>query len=423
MQPEWLAPFLDSLDAALRGEAIRQVFAAPPQHGKTEAVKHALVGALMVPNAKSAYISYSGPRAEHIGRQVRALAQIAGLRIEGTKGMLRCPDTGAEILFAGAQGGITGYAVTLLFVVDDALKNAAEAASPTIKGRILDGFRQDAFTRGHRTTSYIVMMTRWAEDDLSGSLIEAGWPYINIRAIENGQALAPSLYTLEELQEKRRVLLEYAFYAMFMGSPRPPEGMIFRGTHTYTEQPYGKPAIGVDLAYTAKKQADWSVCVELVRGTEQVRGLPAYYVTHVQRAQCEAPEFATALRAAHARWGGAAPMLWRGSGTEKGSAQFFRQSGIPLTVKRPPGDKLTSSLDVAAAWNDGRIFVPDVAHYPEADEWLAPFLHCIHSFTGKDGQQDDDVDALGSAHSLLHVGVGSYADLRRRIGGLSLRMG
>ena len=421
LPPEWLAEFVDVLDAALRGEAIRRVFAAPPQHGKTECVKHALVGALHVHGSKSAYVSYSGPRAEHVGRQVKVLARLAGLTIDGTKGLLRCVETGAEILFAGALGGITGHTVNLLFVVDDALKNAAEAASPTIKGRILDGFRQDAFTRGHRTTSYIVMMTRWAEDDLSGSMIEAGWPYTNIRAISNGEALAPSLHTLAALQEKRRILGAYGFGAMYLGEPRPPEGTIFRGAKCYTERPFGRPAIGCDLAYTAKTSADWSVAVELLKTTLTDNGLPVYAVMRVRRSQCEAPDFVDELRAASEAWGGAR-IRWRASGTESGSAQFFQRAGLPISVTRPPGDKLTSAMAAAAAWNDGRILVPDVAHFPECEQWLTPFLKCIHGFTGSNREQDDDVDALGAAMSLLDTGPARLGELREKIGGLPLRM-
>jgi phage terminase large subunit-like protein len=252
-------------------------------------------------------------------------------------------------------------------------------------------------------------------------MIEAGWPYTNIRAISNGAALAPSLHSIEALQEKRRILGAYGFGAMYLGEPRPPEGTIFRGVKCYTERPFGKPAVGCDLAYTAKTSADWSVAVELLRTTWTDNGLPVYAVMRVRRAQCEAPDFLAELRAASDAWAGA-PIRWRASGPESGAAQFFRRAGLNMSVVRPPGDKLTSAMAAAAAWNDGRILVPDVAHFPECEPWLTPFLKCVHGFTGSNREQDDDVDALGSALSLLDAPAGRYSALKDRLGGMHLRL-
>jgi len=94
-------------------------------------------------------------------------------------------------------------------------------------------------------------------------------------------------------------------------------------------------------------------------------------------------------------------MLWRASGTEKGAAQFIKDRGIPLRVVQPPGDKLVSATDVAAAWNSGRVLVPDPEHFPDCERWLYPFLDTLANFTGSGKEHDDDVDALGNAHEAL----------------------
>jgi len=94
-------------------------------------------------------------------------------------------------------------------------------------------------------------------------------------------------------------------------------------------------------------------------------------------------------------------MLWRASGTEKGAASFIQRLGIPLVVRNPPGDKLVSATEVAIAWNDGRILVPDQDVFPDAAVWLGDFLAVVSGFTGNGKERDDDVDGLGNAYELL----------------------
>jgi phage terminase large subunit-like protein len=100
-------------------------------------------------------------------------------------------------------------------------------------------------------------------------------------------------------------------------------------------------------------------------------------------------------------------MLWRSSGTEKGAAQFLQKT-LPLVVQNPPGDKLVSATEVAAAWNEGRVFVPDpeafadVPGFEDLDEWLYPFLDIVGNFTGMGKEVDDDVDGLGNAFEALN---------------------
>jgi predicted phage terminase large subunit-like protein len=94
-------------------------------------------------------------------------------------------------------------------------------------------------------------------------------------------------------------------------------------------------------------------------------------------------------------------MLWRASGTEKGSASFLRRANLPVDVKQPPGDKLVSSEPVAADWNAGLVLVPDPEVFPECEDWLHAFLDVLANFTGTGKEHDDDVDALGNAHEAL----------------------
>jgi phage terminase large subunit-like protein len=253
--------------------------------------------------------------------------------------------------------------------------------------------------------------TRWHPKDPSGVLIAEGWESVNLTAIaeENdvlgraiGEALAPAIRPIDFLLQQKRDLTDGPFAAMYQGRPRPRGGTVFHEPNFYTELPREGYAVGfgIDLAYTAKSSADWSICLELWRVGVFDDPQAKFYVVGVDRAQVEAPSFALTLKGRSVRRPGA-KFLWRASGTEKGSATFLRAQGIPIIWTPPPGDKFVSATAVGAAWNDGRVLVPDPEEFPEAKRWLPAFLQSIDDFTGVGDEQDDDVDALGNAHRLL----------------------
>lgn len=409
------------------GGDLRLAFAAPPQHGKSETTL-ALLAFLVLehPGKRWAYVTYNQKRANNIARKFRRILANAGEVAAGTLAVTYIAG-GGQILFTSIDGGITGEPVDGAVFIDDPYKNRKEADSQQRRAVIEETYREAIETRVHPGASIFLLATRWHPDDLTGVLVAgdaandvAPWECINLPAIaENdndpngrqpGEALFPEKWPIEALQRKRSKVLEFAWQALYQGRPRPRGGKIFHEPTFFKRYPEGyRGAYGIDLAFTAKTTADWSVCVELLR-EERPRGEePVFYVRMVNRAQVEAPEFTLTLRARHIKhpnW----RMLWRASGTEKGSASFIREKQIPLEVKNPPGDKLVAATPVAEAWNAGRIQVPDPDMYPagsrereELEAWLYPFLDIVRNFTGSGKEKDDDVDALGNAFEALRV--------------------
>ena len=398
------------------GAELRVVFAAPPQHGKTEITLHGLVWMIRKhPGKRHAYITYNQSRARRMAKKFRRLLANAGIVTAGTLENVELPNFG-QVLFTSIDGGITGEPVDGVALIDDPYKNRKEADSARRREIVLESYREAIETRVHPGASIMVLATRWHPDDLSGTLISEGWEEINLPAIANdnsdpngrelGQPLFPKMWPLEALEKKRAKVLDFTFDALYQGRPRPKGGKVFKEVFYYSKLPTKfRGAYGVDLAFTAKTQSDWSICLELwVDAVETKDGEPIFYIKHVDRAQVEAPSFTLTLKARHVArkaW----RMLWRASGPEVGSAQFIRKQQIPLLVQQPPGDKLVSATDVAAAWNDGRVLMPDPDEFPEEwDEWGHAFIAIIQNFTGTGKEKDDDVDALGNAHKALMSG-------------------
>src|SRR5690606_20035376 len=95
--------------------------------------------------------------------------------IEGYEG-------GMEAL--GIGGGATGKGAHVL-IIDDPIKNRAEAESKTYRDRVWDSFTDDLYTRLEPNGVIVVMMTRWQKDDLIGRIDKyiGGWDRLRLPAL------------------------------------------------------------------------------------------------------------------------------------------------------------------------------------------------------------------------------------------------
>ena len=402
-RPDHLEPIALAFERASRGEELRACVSTPPQHGKTQIIIHGLVKLLLAdPTKRHAYVTYSADRANRVAKQLWQLAKRAGLNPEGPKSAWSLPEGGGVIL-CGIGGGITGEPIDGVFIIDDPHKNRQEAESVAKRRDVWDFYTSTAETRCHPGASVFVVQTRWHPEDLAGQLAAKGWEVINLQAIDSeGVVLWPTQRPLSWLNDKRHLCTEYEWAALYQGQPRPRGASVFNEPHYYSQLPTRGVmwAHGTDLAYTAKTHADHSVVVTMLRHGEHC------YVVDVVRKQVDAPAFALALKAQMARHPGR--MVWHASGTEKGAAQFIRQSiGPRFEVVNATVDKFQRALPVAAAWNDGRVLLPESA------PWLDSFLSEVCAFTGVGDLHDDQVDALASAFYAMDRPVSGYRGMRR----------
>lgn len=430
---EYFRPYGERLELAI-GADFQIYFHAPPQHGKTEFTLRAfLYWARFFPGYKHAYVTYNEKQAQTVAKDFQRLAREAGFAVGGTLDIVVLDGT-TRVKFTSIQGTLTGYALSGACVMDDLVKDADEALSPTVREQFKRWWRSTARTRRHPGTSFIGMGTRWHPDDPGGYLIKhEGFQYIKLQCIarpansndidDEGRVISDPLHRLpgESLAKwkppeffAREQTDRHTWEAMYQGEPVAQGAAVFaepgtidevgtvRGATFYRELPKDgyRGAFGIDLAYTAKTSADWSICIEGIAIGEKL------YVVDVVRKQVEATSFALALKAktsARPGW----PMRWYAAGTEKGSAQFIRQAlrsgGVagpdPLKVFPPIGDKFTRALGVSARWNAGNVLLPDPQHIKAP--WLPDFLAIVLGFTGKNDDHDDDVDALAALHDQL----------------------
>lgn len=368
---------------------------APPRHGKTEGLLHAIAWTLWKrPDVCFSYTTYGDTLSRRKMRLLRALlTRIGVVLVTRNLNDLRTAE-GGGVIAGGIKGPLVGEGIQIA-IIDDPIKNQVEAQSQTDRTSKEDWFDTGLQTRLEPGGSVFCFMHRWHPEDLAGYLIKKhGFEYLCFPAINaKGEALWPERWPTTSFDNKKKVAHVWA--ALYQGQPRPRGDAVFEGCFTYRDLPrIYESAFGVDLAYSAKKKSDWSIAVRLLR-EDRGKLKPLFYVAKVLRRQERVPAFRRRCKALHdadpgARW------RWYTSTTEQGVADLFDgDDGFPLEGVIAQGDKLIRASPVAEAWNDGRVLVP------EAAPWLDDFLTCIHGFTGVNDSQDDDVDALAPAYDLL----------------------
>lgn len=405
--PRHLAPLIDCLEAIQRGETVRILCHTPPRGAKTETLLHAIPWWLKAhPDWRIAYTSYNATQARSKARRALELGKRAGVHALG--GVLEWMTTrGGGCIARGVGEGITGQGVDIA-IVDDPVKDRVAAESAAQRERTWDWFREALFTRGNpsvsgkRPRSIIVNMARWHPDDLIGRLIKQGWRYICLPAIDDaGASFWPEGWSLEQLEDIRNTLGPYSWTSLYQGQPRPRGGNVFGQPHVWTELPrVFRVARGLDLNYTAKSSADWSVLATALFAQGH------YYLVDVLRRQERAPDFQARVRrhiAGH--WPQAPIWIYRANGPEAGAVDLMSSGdkGLRQLVGMPAlADKFIRAQPYAAAWNAAKVLVPEDS---DAFPWVNDFVSEHMDFTGLSDLHDDQIDAGAALHDSVAAGI------------------
>jgi len=321
----------------------------------------------------------------------------------------------SSYIAAGVGGGITGEGADLL-IIDDPIKNYEEADSKTYRDKTWLWWTTTALTRLQPGGAVIIIMTRWHEDDLAGRIIKSTkvpkadqWEILHLKAIENGKALWPERYPLEDLERRRAGQVDdpnepgagsRAFEALYQGNPTLAGGNIFRRDwwRFYTERPEINSIIhSWDTAYKGGAESDYSVC--------QVWGKAdnAYYLLDLWRQRVEYPELKRAAIALYERDHPTAVYIEDKASGQSLVQELKRDTAIPIKPVKVDKDKVARANAVTPLIESGRVYLPERA------SWLHNLIEELSSFPS--GEHDDQVDALTQALSQL-ASTSNYFDFR-----------
>lgn len=258
----------------------------PPRHGKSELSTVGFPAWYLGrnPTKEVITVSYSAELAQDFGGKTRTLAGSDAFKAifniglkEDEQGKAKWKTSkGGSYTSVGVGGAVTGRGANVL-IFDDPTKNREEAESEVYRQRVWDFFTSTAFTRLEPNGVVVVILTRWHVDDLAGRILMneelkqrcriIHFPAIAIRDEEHrkvGEALWPSRFSLQALEEIKNTIGPYDWEALYQGSPTLTEAQEFKPEwYKYIGQEELETKqttnfLTVDTAFSKKTSADYT---------------------------------------------------------------------------------------------------------------------------------------------------------------------
>lgn len=148
-------------------------------------------------------------------------------------------------LATSPTGTATGFGADLL-IIDDLIKNAEEANNESVKEKHWEWFTNTMLSRLEGDSKIIIIMTRWASDDLAGRALEhykgrgAKIRHITMKALidqDSEQMLCPGILSYEKYQEKVATMGADIASANYQQEPIDLKGRLYSSFKTYLELP------------------------------------------------------------------------------------------------------------------------------------------------------------------------------------------
>lgn len=402
----------------------------PPQHGKSMLISEHLPPWYLgkFPNRAVMLCSYEADYAMTWGRKARRLMERWGPKLFGVQVSKdsRAADNWeiaghrGILQTAGVGGPVTGKRAHLL-IIDDPVKNAEDANSPTMREKKKDWFRTTSSTRLQKDSAVILVQTRWHEDDLAGWL-QREFPeqvvVINLPAIawgedelpegewvpdilgrKKGEALCPDLHPIENLLAKKVVMGEVWFSALYQGRPVPAEGGIFK-KHTFKywnwdslPEKFDYIIQSWDMTYKRTSDSDW-----VVGQTWGAKGADRYLLSQF-RERCGFSKTIKAVKCMTATEFGSMAreklVEFRANGPAVVRALEREISGF-VDVE-PEGSKEARAHGVEFQLSSGNVYFPNPSE--PGNEWVG---HVLYEFTFfPNARYDDCVDCATQALDFL----------------------
>ena len=146
-------------------------------------------------------------------------------------------------LATSPTGTATGFGASLI-IVDDIIKNAYEANNEAVKEGHWTWFTDTMLTRLEEGGKIIIIMTRWASDDLAGRVIEHyEQEGIKVRKVvmkavqDDGSMLCEDILSMESYIEKTRAMSPEIASANYQQVPLDIKGRLYNSFKTYDKLP------------------------------------------------------------------------------------------------------------------------------------------------------------------------------------------
>ena len=146
----------------------------------------------------------------------------------------------SSYLATSPSGTATGFGCSLM-IIDDVIKNAQEANNQLTKQGHYEWFTNTMLSRLEEGGKIIIIMTRWASDDLAGRIInhfKEDAEIISLKALQDdGTMLCEDVLSRESYEEKKKLMSPDIFYANYQQEPIDLKGQLYTSFKTYDSLP------------------------------------------------------------------------------------------------------------------------------------------------------------------------------------------
>ena len=265
--------------------------------------------------------------------------------------------------------------------------------------------------------SILLVMTRWAEDDLTGRLIKAQtepkadkWKLISFPAILNsGKPVWPEYWNLEELEKVKASLSIRNWSAQYMQNPTSEEGAIIKREWWKEWKQDHIPNLhhviqSYDTAFSKKETADYSAITTwgIFQPTED--GPYGIILLDAIKGKYDFPELKNVAFEQYKYWE-PETVLIEAKASGQPLLQEFRRAGIPAVdfVPNKGNDKFTRVNACAPVFESGNVY------YPKGEKFATDVIEECAAFPH--GEYDDYVDSMTQA--VLRYRQGSFVSTYR----------
>jgi len=420
---ENLAELLDKLE---RKEIKRLMVFMPPRHGKSELVSRRFPAYILGRNPDASIIStsYSASLASAMNRDVQRIidsteystlfpeTNLSGSNVRTVGNYLRNSDVfeivghKGSYLSAGVGGGITGRGADYA-IIDDPIKNRAEAESKTYRDKVFDWFTSTLYTRLEKDACVLITLTRWHEDDLAGKLLALAqespdadqWHVINYPAIrlddkdptdprELGEALWEDKYGKDTLNTIKSTIGSYEWSALYEQNPSPSGGSIVQRDwiQYYRILPKMDEIIqSWDFAFDATETS--SYVVGQIWGRS---GVDKYLIDQV-RDRMDFTQSLKAVKNLTAKHPQAKAKFIEKKANGAAIISSVRKHISGMIPVNPNGSKVERVYAITPQFEGGNVYIPD----PSIAPWVNDYVEELVSFPN--ATNDDQTDCTSQA--------------------------
>lgn len=145
----------------------------------------------------------------------------------------------ANYLATSPTGTATGFGCNIM-IIDDVIKNSAEAYNANRLEVLRDWFTNTMLSRTENGFKLIVIMTRWCSEDLAGFILENydNVVHVNYKAVQDdGSMLCEQILSRADYELKTKKMNPDIVAANYQQEPIDIKGRLYSTIKTYTETP------------------------------------------------------------------------------------------------------------------------------------------------------------------------------------------